>query len=178
MENHPQVGTILTGPQQRDAIHMAIAPVFAAEDLQPGQHAGLIRGGATDRVTGDTDEHLGIIDPFLKQTVKAGERCFLFLYPGTISSLRHEWTHEKFNRLDKAREWLFFFSQKVCMPVDKILEISRQMLTTGSYSFGMQETVQDQFNEHRSELLTHAAAILDIPVTKKKIDASYFSCAC
>lgn len=178
MENHPQIGSILDGPQQRDAIHMAICPVFVAEDLEPGTHVGLVRGGRTDRVGADTDKQLGIIDPFLKGKVKAGQRCFLFLYPGTISSLRHDWTHEDLDRHAKSREWLFWFSQRVQMPVDQILDIGRTMLTEGYYSFGNEQGRQDKFNDSRKELLEHCAALLDLPITKKKIADAYFSCAC
>lgn len=76
----------------RDAIHIAVAPVVAAEKLVAGQHVGLVDNDV-NRVTSKTKDYIGIIDPFLRCNVRKDERCWLYLYPGTITSLRHEWTH-------------------------------------------------------------------------------------
>jgi hypothetical protein len=88
---------IPTGPftqkQQRDAIHVAVAPVVAAHRISPGMHLGIDRNGeATNR----TIKSVGVADPYLKQTVLKGETFWLFLYPGSITSLRHDWTHPAF----------------------------------------------------------------------------------
>lgn len=81
---------------RRDAIHIAVAPVIADEVLRPGQHVALV-DGATDRIRAGFDA-IGIVDPFLKGPVMPGQKCWLFLYPGTITSLRHLWTHPAFER--------------------------------------------------------------------------------
>lgn len=73
------VGKLVEGDPGRDAIHIAIIPMVAISDLQPGQHL-----------------RSGIVDPYLKEPVKRGEKFFLFLYPGTVTSLRHVWTHPAF----------------------------------------------------------------------------------
>jgi len=89
------LGKIITTEQQRDAIHIAIAPITVAHDMAPGTHVGLDSNGhATNRV----EESIGVIDPFLESHALKGERCWLFLYPGTIKSLRHEWTHPAFTQ--------------------------------------------------------------------------------
>jgi hypothetical protein len=80
---------ILDKDAQRDAIHIAVIPVEAAMELSPGMHVGL---DGLDRATPLVDT-IGIVDPYLDDTVLPGERFFVFLYPGTITSLRHEWTH-------------------------------------------------------------------------------------
>ena len=36
-----KLGSLIDGPAQRDAIHIAVAPVVAGEPLLPGQHGGL-----------------------------------------------------------------------------------------------------------------------------------------
>lgn len=78
----------------RDAIHIAMAPVVAAERLQPGQHIGLLDDGRACA----SDKPIGIVDPFLVDAVLPGHRLWLFLYPGTVTSLRHDWTHPAFSR--------------------------------------------------------------------------------
>lgn len=74
--------------QFKDAIHVAIAPMIAGECLKPGEHVGIEEGGKMYLAT-MLIEPIGIVDPFLKNiTVGVGERFWLFLYPGTITSLR------------------------------------------------------------------------------------------
>lgn len=92
------IGHILDTPQQCDAVHMAIAPVVAGEDLDPGIHVGPLRGESYIRYGINTDKPIGIVDPFLQTTVSKGQAFWLFLYPGSIKSLRHDWTHtQKFS---------------------------------------------------------------------------------
>lgn len=92
-ENLKTIGTILEGPQHRDAIHMAVAPVVSAKRvLRPCNHVGVNEKGEA----GDFEPYIGIVDPFLKVNVKKGEQFWLFLYPGSITTLRHHWEHPAF----------------------------------------------------------------------------------
>lgn len=83
-------GKILDGGQgERDAVHVAVMPVTAAVLLGPGDHIGLDSDGqATDKVRA-----LGIVDPYLTVNVQPGQRFFMFLYPNSITGLKHRWTH-------------------------------------------------------------------------------------
>jgi hypothetical protein len=94
-DNVPRVGEIIQAGEAafRDAIHVAVAPVTAAEDLEPGQRVGLLSRGAASALA---PEPVGIVDPFLRGKVLQGERFYLFLFPGTITGLRHQWTHKAF----------------------------------------------------------------------------------
>jgi hypothetical protein len=91
----PNLGRLIEdGDRRRDAVHIAVAPVTAAERLTPGQHVGLV-AGETEHV-GPAETCIGIVDPFLTQPVEVGQRFWLFLYPNTVTSLRHYWTHPAF----------------------------------------------------------------------------------
>lgn len=88
--NNDQLGRLARGDERRDAVHIAITPCEASEALKPGQHVGV---DAMGRLSARTEHKIGIVDPFLRRDVEEGQRCFLCLYPNTITSLRHEWVH-------------------------------------------------------------------------------------
>lgn len=87
----PNIGELCRGDARRDAIHFAVAPVEADMDLRPGEHVS-VRAGRASR----DGAAVGIVDPFLQGEVKKGQRFWLFLYPNTVTSLRHVWTHPAF----------------------------------------------------------------------------------
>lgn len=103
------LGTIIDETAKRDAIHLAVEPMIARDELSPGDHVyadgslyvqqptapcGMLmpNGSRTPR----SDKPVGIVDPFLKQKVYPGERFWLVLYPRQITSLRHVWEHPAF----------------------------------------------------------------------------------
>lgn len=86
------LGTIITDSEKRDAIHLAVEPIEAGEMLVPGQDVGIADGKAFNRGV----KHVGIVDPFLKDAVKPGQKFWLVVYPRKITSLRHVWTHPDF----------------------------------------------------------------------------------
>jgi len=106
----PTVGKLLDATVGRDAIHFALAPVVAEERLRPGQHIGFAREGDTTYVVAATNDDmpprttagmprvaaLGIVDPFLPESVSPGQRFWMFLFPNTITGLRHVWSHPAF----------------------------------------------------------------------------------
>jgi len=83
------------GPDaRRDAVHIAVAPVVAAEAMPPGMHVTLDgEGHAIDPGLGKS---IGIVDPFRKEWVDVGETFWLFLYPNTVTHIRHAWNHPAF----------------------------------------------------------------------------------
>ena len=85
------IGKIITEEAGRDAIHIAVLPVTAGQDLLPSDEVGI-----SGDVAGKHCKPLvGIVDPFLKPgIVEKGQRFFIYLFPNTISSLRHVWAHK------------------------------------------------------------------------------------
>lgn len=117
------LGTIIDDKQKRDAIHLAVEPVIAGQVLSPGMHITVENGVAFRTEEG---EGLGIVDPFLTQKVKKGERFWFVMYPRQVHSLRHVWTHPAFadeagtratsiSKVDSER-WLREFCQSSDCP--------------------------------------------------------------
>lgn len=91
MKTEPVLGKVIADENaERDAVHIAIAPVTATVRVFPGQR---IKEDGNPCTTGNG---VGIVDPFLEAAVFPGERFYIFLYPGTVTSLRHHWTHPSF----------------------------------------------------------------------------------
>src|SRR5262249_40396553 len=85
------IGILIDGDAGRDAVHIAIAPTTAPCELRPGQHVdcrGYPEGAGVEPV--------GIVDPYLREPVRPGQRVWLFLYPNPVTSLRPEWTPPAF----------------------------------------------------------------------------------
>lgn len=129
------IGKMIVGVANRDAIHVAVAPVVAAEPLMPGQWIGFVKEGETESVHAYIEavpgrqSRIGIVDPFLVEHIPRGERFWMFLVPGSIVSLRHEWTHPAFTGepakvVDKvaSEAWLRNFCATAdCPPYDVVI---------------------------------------------------------
>ncbi len=160
----------------RDATHVAVAPVIAAEGFRPGQHVGLLKDG---RAVAGGDK-IGIVDPFLKYPVKPGEKFWLFLYPKTITNLRHEWSHPAFDdnvvevvkkeKFCPSKAYLEFFASNIGVSYDNLMEHCQDYLENGHDWRGGEGFegvyVDDEFWDHYRV------------VTGKSGSGNFFRCAC
>lgn len=93
----PNFGNFVTDEDaDRDAVHVAVVPLITAVWLTPGTHVGRNKDGF---LTDKTNEKLGIVDPFLSPAtlrIPPGTRVWLFLYPKTVTGMRHHWKHPAF----------------------------------------------------------------------------------
>ena len=82
-----------TEPEIRDAIHIAVILLDVEAKVFAGQKVGVTNGKADP----DAPAKVGIVDPFLQSVfVFPGTKVFVYLFPGTITSLHHVWEHPAF----------------------------------------------------------------------------------
>ncbi len=173
------LGKLIDGPQQRDAVHIAVAPAIAAHDLAPGQPVGFVNAD-TQELVGIVDKPIGVVDPFLKEVVNKGQWFWMFLTPGTITSLRHEWTHPAFAVPDDvafSKKWLKEYAAKMNCYDDpeKAYETlveglcSQELFAHGTDLHGLFEL------EDSDELREHAEKVLGIRIDW---DNYSFTCSC
>ena len=72
----------------RDAIHVAVIPMTAT--------VLLLSGNRVNAQGLPIAPHVGIVDPFLPDVVQPGQRYWLWLFPGTVTGMRHHWQHPAF----------------------------------------------------------------------------------
>lgn len=187
-----KIGNIIEQPQQKDAVHMAVAPVVAAEPLQPGAHVGMNKDGRVSR----NATHIGVVDPFLRKGPKVGDRFWLFLYPGSIKSLRHEWEHPSFSTEEgvseetkaKSQKWLeHFISNSDCPDYDTVINaaLGNHALNDGHdgyiYTKNDGEYLYFGGSDAHGEIPPEFWVHLEI-VSGQKIHhrdrAKYFTCSC
>lgn len=181
------LGSIIDASQKRDAIHIAVEPVVSVDRLlRPGDDVGFKEGGV-----GVCDNPVGIVDPFLKRSVLNGEHFWLLVYPRTITSLRHVWTHPAFpqaeesiqppqSETDASKRWIEKFAARIPLSYETIMRGARDYVEDqerGGYgkclSFGgllEGEHVPDKFWPHYEW------------VSGTQVDqahrGSFFSCSC
>lgn len=194
MSDQPKLGQLLDEKAGRDAVHVAIAPVVAASPLVPGQHVGFHEEGNTELV-GPSHHKIGIVDPYLTQAVKKGQRFYLFLYPQTIQSLRHVWTHPSFPpefqsptsaTPAESEAWLRkFCSEHDCPDYESLMEL----FDKGDIQLGNEDYYgpsrmdgeyiyvygQDAHGEIPDEFWVHVENVLGKPMRDKP---RHFTCSC
>jgi hypothetical protein len=191
------LGTILDETAARDAIHVAVATVMAACKLSPGAHIGVCDGQAGTHHL----PFIGIVDPFLERSVQVGEIFWIFIYPRTVTSMRHLWTlpalpdsrqtltvdgvHTAQEWKDISEKWLRDFIRTAdCPSYDIVIEAA-----TGNYRSEDGKCYSNNdgdyimfmnLNAHGDippEFWTHIEIVTgkSIPTNRR---ASYFTCSC
>lgn len=183
------LGKIHERVEKRDAIHLAVEPVEAGEDLEPGHHITVRNGVAW---YARPSECLGIVDPFLRRTVSKGERFWFVMYPRAVHSLRHVWTHPAFPDADATpaeagegdvtwkmtadEAWLRAHAEALGLSYGRLLELAGEWIERDDYyvEYGS-EHMRDTFDPEgfwpRYERVTSRK------VAPEK-QHSFFSCSC
>jgi hypothetical protein len=190
-QHEVKLGSLITEPEGRDAIHIAVAPVVAADDLGPGEHVGIMPNGMASAAATPA---IGIVDPFLSVGPSRGERFWLCLYPNTITSLRHEWVHPAFveqaSDAEASRKWLEDFASQHYShrdewysgtgrnyTADELVEYARDFLLCGEKHVQQgSESLRD--NTIPVEFWGHFEAITGMKVPDYHRDETPFCCTC
>lgn len=190
------LGKIITTQQKRDALHIAVIPVVAANSLFPGDKVALVPGTINRVLAAFAADSIGVIDPFLTQIVAPGQTCWLYLNPGSITSLRHDWTHPAFESVEAVEEakpdraaseaWLRNFCDSAdCPGFDAVMQgiqgnfenESPEYYSSGGFidSDCLHFSGRDAHGEIPPEFWTHAEIYLGM---KLQCKPPYFSCSC
>lgn len=188
------LGKLATADAGRDAIHIAVAPVVAAHILEPGERIGWIDGDREK--VGRVPDTFGIVDPYLSAPVMPGQRFYAFLYPQTITSLRHVWQHPSFKdeggkaqaglSKEVSEQWLRdFCAEADCPGYEDVMRVIREgSAQLGDPDYYGRSYIEDEYmffsgrdahGEIPDEFWTHAEIVLGRPITNKP---KFFSCSC
>lgn len=190
MEAVKTIGHLIDATAQRDAIHVAILPVVADKRMCPGDEAGFVEEGNRELV-GPITPAVGIVDPFLKEPVRKGDRFWLFLPPGSITSLRHDWTHpavsdapqpkfpeSEMDPKEVSRKWLLDYAARLnCYDKDPVAALERLATDLRAGEFFAYGSDCHSFGDvdDADELKRHAEIYLGIKIDWERFS---FSCSC
>jgi hypothetical protein len=179
MKEDLEIGKIIRTERYRDAIHIAVAPMTAAERLNPGQHVGLLPDGRA----GIAAKSIGIVDPFLSDYVEPGEKFWIFMYPNTITSLRHEWVHPAFEPQtpietpqSKSRKWIEAFAAELDQTYNRLMEAAAYWIDTEEYTMDNSEKYKSMDAGAWPIFWKHYEIATDTKV--KNHTAEFFTCSC
>lgn len=120
MSHNIELGRLIYGYRERDAVHFAVVPVIASEPLVRGQRVKLTRDTKDHVSPAETNDYIGIVDPFLyREEVERGCKFFMVLKPGSVTSMRHHWNSPDFSAAtdaESSERWLRNFIESSDMP--------------------------------------------------------------
>lgn len=171
-----QLGMLAPADADRDATHVAVVPMVAATEMEPGTHCGLVSPGHAGLT--DPDKHIGIVDPFLRQNVPKGARFYLCLYPRTVTGLRHVYEHPALDGDTAAtsRDWIERFAASIGMTGERLMDAAEVWVDCNDYTYDNSEMYKRAKMDQWREFWGHYER-----VTGSKVDdheATFFTCSC
>lgn len=97
-KNEHELGKLCAnGTSYRDATHIAVIKCEAVEELLPSQGVYIHCSYSGEYQAWRSNDYgrpkVGIVDPFLAKKVNVGDYFLVVLTPGTVTGLRHTWSH-------------------------------------------------------------------------------------
>ena len=179
------LGMLIDDTAKRDAIHLAVEPMIAGEDLHPGSRV-IVRDGAAFYC--GYEGGVGIVDPFLPISgLRKGRRFWLVLLPRTITSLRHVWEHPDFPTQpgvaepapdrDASERWLRdFVARSDCPPYEVLIAKAIDNRDSWSSEY-LHFSGRDAHGEIEPEFWKHVEVVTGVKIPHEQ-RAAYFSCSC
>jgi len=170
------IGKLLPHEVERDAIHIAVLPAIAGKEIYKGDKVLYANGTAWP-----SEKHaVGIVDPFLEEwRVEIGKRFYIWLFPNTITGLRHAWDHPclKENKNKSPSEtWLENFANSYGMDYRDLLEQLNDIVSGGvDY---LQINGQNAHGPVPIEVWDHYEKVTGKSVSEKTAVKTHFSCSC
>ena len=131
------LGRMPTKTDKRDAIHVAVIPVTAAKEVNPGDRIY----SSFSRLDGDfigypaysRESGIAIVDPFLPpEPLKKGSRFWALVLPNTITGMTHHWNHPNFpdytsyetdeTKIKEAEKFIYVFAEELNIEFDEVLQ--------------------------------------------------------
>lgn len=184
----------------RDAVHVAVFSAFSDIVCYPGDRVSIVERGERDTKVRTSGPGIAIVDPFLSDSVKPGERFWAYLLPRTITALSHHWSHPSFGEADTSyvtpsaklasEQWLKDFSARAGSPCyeNLILGITSAVDGGGCASWGedgyYRTTIESNYlffggtdasGEIPPEFWGHVENVIGRKVPHRP---NYFSCSC
>lgn len=178
-DEHTGLGKLVTTDKGRDAVHIAIAPVEATEKLYPGQGISLVEGNpAQARANEEWD---GIVDPFLTSPVFPGQRFWMWMRPGSITSLRHEWTHPAFDespatKKTRSEQWIRGLAEEHNVTYNAIMDHARMQAGGDDFPYLIGGEAMEG-SSTPEEFWDHYEVVTGEKVPKDRRE-NFFSCSC
>jgi len=184
MDNSPKLGELPLANSRRDAVHIAVYAVKAAEDLLPGARVrvSLYSRNEPNAWLAYDEQEDGVVDPFLLQPVKEGEWFWLMLFPGSIVGLRHDWTHPVFpsetatsiENAESSEKWLRAYALRYRTAYDSMVNGAKRGEWVG---FG-DDNGPPQYRGAEVEFWHHMEVLTGQKFGKAHRDKTSFNCAC
>lgn len=176
----------------RDAVHVAVISARSGDGfmLEPGDHVAMVDISGGDVVAvGSTHTDttpIGIVDPFLEHPVRQGNRFWLYLYPRTITSLRHNWTHPAFadapvgriytppSQMLESEQLVKEYAESVDLTYEELMEGAKDHVQNGGY---INHGPKLEGHMVSAEFWIHYMRITGEEVAHKSRD-NFFTCSC
>jgi hypothetical protein len=151
-----------------------VAPAKAGERLCSGAWVKLEKGVA---VNSSVDDAIGVVDPFLENTLELGDWFYIFMKPGSVMNMRHEWDHPAFGNKEEAIAWLTDFAKVVDMDYDQLIEALTEVQSSGRRHILDYDTPDECYTQ-RNTMWYYFSIVTGIIIDSVQYDESAFECAC